>query len=146
VSLPRSPVANEIDRSLRAELSRLVRVENTALASSYNEALRDAIAIVDRHEQLRKKRSAHAIARRKAEGKKIGGDLPYGYAVGPDNETLVENPEEQRVMAAARKLRGAGNSLRVVARKLMERRMLSREGTEFHAAQIKRMTDEDEAQ
>lgn len=143
MSLSKDSPADEDDRSLRAELEGLLRPESTAHATAYNEALRDAIAIVESVEQLRQERSARAIARRKAEGKKLGGDLRYGYTIGRDGETLIEDPSEQRVIATARKLRSAGHSLREVARKLRARGMLSRDGTEFHAAQIKRMTDEE---
>lgn len=128
--------------SLRAELAALVIPEDGDHAVGYNTALRDVIAIFDRHERDRKKRSARAIAQRKDEGKKTGGDLPYGYALAPDGETLRECPAEQRVIAAARKLRATPYSLREVARRLKARNMFPREGDEFHAAQIKRMTDE----
>lgn len=129
--------------SLRAELTALALPEDGDRAVGYNAALRDVIAIFDRHERDRKKRSARAIAQRKDEGKKTGGDLPYGYELGPDGETLRESTAEQRVIAVARKLRAEGHSLREVARRLAARKMFPREGDVFHAAQIKRMTDEE---
>lgn len=132
------------ERSLRAELSALVIPENgDDHAVGYNTALRDVLAILDRYEADRQKRSARAIAKRKAAGKKIGGDIPYGYELAADGETLRESAAEQRVIAAARKLRATPYSLREVARRLKARNMFPREGDEFHAAQIKRMTDEE---
>lgn len=128
--------------SLRAELDGLVVTGDDARAAGYNAALRDVLAVFDRHESERKKRSARAIAQRTDEGKKTGGDLPYGYELAPDGETLREAKAEQRVIAAARKLRSEGHSLREVARRLQSRNMFPREGDAFHAAQIKRMTDE----
>ena len=128
--------------SLRAEIAALTIPEDSDHAVGYNTALRDVIAIYDRHERDRKKRSARAIAQRKGENKKTGGDLPYGYELAPDGETLRESQAEQRVIAAARKLR-ATYSLREVARRLKARNMFPREGDAFHAAQIKRMTDEE---
>jgi DNA invertase Pin-like site-specific DNA recombinase len=130
------------DRSLRAELAGLVIPENGDHAVGYNTALRDVIAIFDRHEADRQKRSTRALAKRKAAGKKIGGDIPYGYALAADGETLRESVTEQRVIAAARKLRADGHSLREVARRLKARNMFPREGDEFFAAQISRMIDE----
>lgn len=130
------------DQSLRAELAKLVVVKPGEHASGYNAALHDVLAILDRHESDRKQRSKQAIARRKAAGKKIGGDLPYGYELAPDGETLRESPAEQRVIAAARKLRNAGHSLREVARRLKTRDLFPREGDEFHAAQISRMIED----
>jgi len=131
------------ERSLRAELASLVIPEDGDHAEGYNTALRDVLKILDRYESDRQKSCARAIAKRKAAGKKIGGDLPYGYELAADGETLRESSSEQRVMAAARKLRAEGHSLREVARRLAARKMFPREGDEFHASQIKRMTDEE---
>lgn len=132
---------DDADRSLRDELEAL-RVDGTSEGDiGYNAAIEDVLAIVDRHEHERQTRSAHAIARRKSEGKKIGGDVPYGYELSPDGETLQTSATEQRVIAAARSLRDEGHSLREVGRRLLARGLFPREGREFHAAQIKRMTD-----
>lgn len=130
-------------QSLRAELAALVVAGDDDRSVGYNAAIGDVLKVIDRHEIDRQKRSARAIARRKAQGKKIGGDMPYGYELAPDGETLRESPGEQRVIKEARKLRAAGHSLREVARRLAARNMFPREGDEFHAAQIKRMTDEE---
>lgn len=136
-------------RSLRAELAALVIPGDSDHAVGYNTAIHDILAIFDRHEHERKKRSARAIAQRKDEGKKIGGDLPYGQEIAPDKETLQASAYEQRVIATARKLR-ASYSLREVARRLKKQKLYPREflqglskRDEFHAAQIKRMTDEE---
>ena len=129
--------------SLRADLAALVIPEDGDHAVGYNTALREVLKIFDRHESERKKRSARAIAKKKNAGKRIGGDLPYGYELAPDGETLRVCPAEQRVIAAARKLRATPYSLREVGRRLQARNMFPREGDKFHAAQIRRMTDED---
>ncbi len=131
-------------RTLRAELEAL-KVDGKGEGDvGYNAAIDDVLKVIDRHETDRQKRSARAIAKRKAQGKKIGGDMPYGYELAADGETLRESAAEQRVIKEARKLRAAGHSLREVARRLAARGMFPREGDEFHAAQIKRMTDDDE--
>jgi DNA invertase Pin-like site-specific DNA recombinase len=127
----------------RDELLGLLKTENTEQALGFNAGLRAAISLLEQHEQDRQQRSASALQQRKAEGKKTGGDVPYGYELGPDGETLRECPAEQRVIAAARKLRATPYSLREVARRLKARNMFPREGATFHAAQIKRMTDEE---
>jgi hypothetical protein len=129
-------------RSLRADLASLVVTENDAHASGYNAALRDVLMIFDRHDVARKKSSKRALAKLKHEGKKTGGDLPYGYELAADGVTLRESSSEQLVITVARELRSAGHSLRDVARCLKERGLLPRENDEFCAAQIKRLTDE----
>jgi hypothetical protein len=114
--------------SLRAELAALTLADDDPRAVVYNDHDRQRLA-------------QRAIARRKKAGKKIGGDVPYGYEIGPDGETLRASLSEQRVILAARKLRSAGLSLREVGRRLQKRGMSPREGDTFHASQIKRMTD-----
>ena len=72
-------------------------------------------------------------------GEYTGGDLPYGYSLGADGERLVENPQEQRVLSTARTLRGAGLSLRSVARELNAQGFRSRTGPQFAHVQVARM-------
>lgn len=136
--------AEALRASLRADIAKLVvEPEDGDHAIGFNAAIREVLAIFDHHERDRKKRSAHALAQRTKEGKKTGGDVPYGFVLADDGETLLEALAEQRVISAARKLRSEGHSLREVARLLATRKMFPREGAVFHAAQIKRMTDEE---
>ena len=131
------------DTSVRAELTELQKSETSEYANGFNAALNEVVKILDRHEQERLRRSARVIAQRQKEGKRIGGDVPYGWSVAPDGETLCEKLDEQRVIKTAKKLRKKGLSLRAIARKLLEEGLRPREGTEFHASQIKRLTDEE---
>jgi hypothetical protein len=129
--------------SVRVELAALMKSESTEYANGFNTALNEVIKILDRYDQERLRRSARVIAQRQKEGLRIGGDVPYGKRVAPDGETLCEALDEQRVIKIARKLRASGLSLREIARKLLAEGMRPREGTKFHAAQIKRLTDEE---
>jgi len=72
-------------------------------------------------------------------GEYTGGDFPYGYRLGPDGERLVEDLEEQKALAAAQQLRGAGFSLRCVARELNAQGFRSRTGKPFAHVQVARM-------
>src|SRR5216684_3153822 len=63
-------------------------------------------------------RTGAAMQYKASVGEYTGGDVPYGYGLAPDGEHLVDNPQEQEVLTAARKLRNAGLSLRSVAREL----------------------------
>jgi len=84
-------------------------------------------------------RTSAAMQHKASVGEYTGGDFPYGYRLGPDGEKLVENPEEQKVLTAARRLRGAGLSLRSVARELNSEGFRSRTGKQFAHVQIARM-------
>jgi DNA invertase Pin-like site-specific DNA recombinase len=84
-------------------------------------------------------RTSAAMQHKASVGEYTGGELPYGYALGADGEHLIENPEEQKVLGTARTLRGAGLSLRSVARELNAQGFRSRTGKQFAHVQIARM-------
>src|SRR5258707_13329637 len=84
-------------------------------------------------------RTSAAMQHKASVGEYTGGDLPYGYSLGADGERLVENPQEQRVLSTARTLRGAGLSLRSVARELNAQGFRSRTGPQFAHVQVARM-------
>lgn len=94
------------------------------------------------YRELRDRQGARitaALAELRATGKKTGGDVPYGYRLDRDGETLHPLRSEQRVIAAARKLREHRMSLRDIARTLADRGLRTRNGSTFDPTQIKRM-------
>jgi DNA invertase Pin-like site-specific DNA recombinase len=81
-----------------------------------------------------------AAMRHKADlGEYIGGAPPYGYRLADDGVQLVPDEREQLVLAEARRLSGAGLSLRAVARALDHLGLCSRNGRPFAAVQVQRM-------
>jgi DNA invertase Pin-like site-specific DNA recombinase len=84
-------------------------------------------------------RTSAAMQHKASVGEYTGGDFPYGYGLGPDGEKLLEDPEEQKVLTAAQKLREAGFSLRYVARELNAQGFRSRTGKPFAHVQVARM-------
>ena len=83
-------------------------------------------------------RTKAALKYKQQNGERTGG-IRYGYRVGEDGKTLIENPEEQQVINAARDLYRQSMSLQGIARELTERGFRSRTGNEFCATQVKRM-------
>ncbi len=71
-------------------------------------------------------------------GEFTGGVAPYGSCVAVDGR-LEDVASEQAVIVEARRLRGAGLSLRGVARELDRVGFVSRTGRSFMASQIARM-------
>jgi site-specific DNA recombinase len=64
-------------------------------------------------------RTSYAMKRHQANGRKMGGNAPYGFAVDPDDESrLIECPDEQGAITEARRLAEAGHGLRTIARML----------------------------
>jgi len=88
-------------------------------------------------DQLAERTSA-AMQHKKARGERVGA-VPYGKALAADGISLVDVPEEQAVVAEARKLHAAGLSLRKIASILAERGFMARNGKPFAATQIQRM-------
>lgn len=92
------------------------------LTAAYRE-LRDAYLKL--HE-LHHERITEALAERKDEGKKTGGDVPYGYRLDEDGETLIEDKAEQAVIAEVVRLREQGLSLRRIAQELWKQQLRPR--------------------
>lgn len=121
------------------------------LHSSYKELHATYLDLHKRHHE----RITEALADRKEEGKKTGGDVPYGYKLAKDGETLIEEEAEQAVIAEAVRLRQQGLSLRRIAQELWKRKMRPRKVLnlrpgrvlktkrpgEFDPTQIKRMIE-----
>lgn len=82
-------------------------------------------------------RTKNVLQHMKAEGRRVGGKVRYGYA--DEAGMLVELETEQVVVRAARELRSQGRSFAWVAEQLNARGFRSRAGTGFHAAQVRNM-------
>jgi site-specific DNA recombinase len=82
-------------------------------------------------------RTAAALAHKQARGEYTGGRAPYGHRL--EAGELVEDAGEQAVIAAARRLKAAGLSLRAIAGELLRAGMVARSGQAFTATQIQRM-------
>ena len=121
------------------------------LRGAYRELRSAYEALYEKHHE----RITEALADRKNEGKKTGGDVPYGYRLDSDGETLIEDEAEQAVIAEAVRLREEGLSLRRIAQALWKQKLRPRpvpkerrRGAlktkrfgEFDPTQIKRMIE-----
>jgi len=76
-------------------------------------------------------RTSEALQHMKAEGKRVGS-IPYGYRLGPDGETLVEDEAEQEIVEAVVTYREAGLSYRKIAARLDESGFTNRKGRRFN--------------
>jgi DNA invertase Pin-like site-specific DNA recombinase len=82
-------------------------------------------------------RTAAALAHKRARGEYTGGRAPYGHRL--EAGELVQDTGEQAVIAAARRLKAAGLSLRTIAAELHRAGMVARNGHVFTATQVQRM-------
>ena len=63
---------------------------------------------------LIRERTTEAMSYVRSQGHKTGGDVPYGYAVADDGQTLVAREQEQAMLEAIRSARQRGFSQRQV--------------------------------
>jgi hypothetical protein len=138
----------------------LTLLEDAAIEKGPVQNLRDAYkelraAYVELHKRHHE-RIADALADLKEDGKKTGGDVPYGYRLDRDGETLIEDEAEQAVIAEAVRLRDVEElSYRKIAQALLRKKMRPRpipkerrrgqlktkRSGEFDPTQVKRMID-----
>ena len=96
--------------------------------------------VAEMERNLIRERTKAAMGHLSRQNKRVGG-IPYGYKLAADGRTLLQDPEEQRVIAYARALRQDGLSLRNVSAALLAEGMRSRTGRPFDPQQIKRMIE-----
>jgi DNA invertase Pin-like site-specific DNA recombinase len=94
--------------------------------------------VAEMERNLIRERTRAAMGHLAATGKRVGG-LCYGFALGDDGKTLVQEAREQEVIALVRQLRAKGLSLRAIAQELERQGLRSRTGAPFHPQQISRM-------
>lgn len=82
-------------------------------------------------------RTKSVLQHMKAEGRRVGGKVRYGFE--DNGGMLVPVESEQRVIRAAQELRSQGRSFNWIAGKLTQLGFTSRAGTAFHAAQVQKM-------
>lgn len=84
--------------------------------------------------------TALGMARVRAEGRHLGGDVPYGYALEKDGFVyLVEEPEEQRAIANVLRLRASTMTVRAIAATMAETGFKMRNGNPFSAGLVQRI-------
>jgi DNA invertase Pin-like site-specific DNA recombinase len=97
------------------------------------------LAVLSEFERdLVSERTTTALQHKKRKGERTGS-VPLGKQLAEDGVHLVDEPEEQAAIEAARKLREQGLSLRGIAEALEHQGMLSRTKKRFDAKQVQRM-------
>ncbi len=86
-------------------------------------------------------RTSAVMQHMRTKGEYTGGWPPYGWKVGAEG-ALVEVPEEQLIIAGARRLRAEGCTLRGIA---LTMPINPRTGKSFSLTQVVRMIDSDRA-
>jgi DNA invertase Pin-like site-specific DNA recombinase len=82
-------------------------------------------------------RTREAMAYKRQNGERTGGDVPYGYRA--INGKLVQDPDEQAMLALIHRYRVQGLSIRAIVAELDRLGHRTRKGTPFQPTQIVRM-------
>lgn len=72
-------------------------------------------------------RTTAAMAHMREQGRFLG-QVPYGYDLAANGETLAVNPEEQGIIQHIQELRRTGRSLRAIAQELEQRGIRTKSG------------------
>ena len=81
-------------------------------------------------------RTRSAMQHMKSQGRVVG-QVPHGYS--RDGDSLVLNPDEQRVVGLAKSLRDKGYSLRTIADELANVGVFNRSGRQYNPKSIRSM-------
>jgi site-specific DNA recombinase len=88
-------------------------------------------------------RTRESLRYKRSVGQKCGGPVPFGFMRGEDIpgkkgpvKTLVECPEEQRILTLMKELRASGMTLAAIASELTTRGIARREGGRWNAQYV----------
>jgi DNA invertase Pin-like site-specific DNA recombinase len=85
-------------------------------------------------------RTRFALAHKRANGEKTGGDVPYGYRL--EDGQLIEDASEQKAIGLIRELHAAGYSLRKIASELEARGYATKNGnSHWHPQSVKQVLE-----
>jgi DNA invertase Pin-like site-specific DNA recombinase len=85
-----------------------------------------------------RERTTEAMHHLKTQGRKTGGDVPYGFTASAGG-TLVADVDEQAMLEAIRTARQRGYSQRQVVSELTRQGFTTRKGTAFSLMQVQRI-------
>ena len=86
-----------------------------------------------------RERTTEAMHHLKTQGRKTGGDMPYGFTLAADGTTLTADNDEQALLDAIRNARQRGLSQRGVVAELTRQGFVTRKGTAFSLMQVQRI-------
>lgn len=105
--------------------------ENIDTSSATGKMVFRLLAVLAEFERdLVSDRTKAALAHKREQGKRIG-NIPFGYELAADGETLVENERERKTLNSIRRLRDKGFSLAGVAEELNRKGIRNRRGNRW---------------
>jgi len=119
-------ISERLERSNADLVSLSERIDTTSAAGKM--VFRMLAVLAEFERDLVSERTTEAMAHKRRLGQRISGRLRFGWDLEADGITLVENPEEQRVLELIGELKAEGESLRAIAAELTKRGIPTKEG------------------
>jgi DNA invertase Pin-like site-specific DNA recombinase len=111
--------------------------ENFDMTSPYGRAMAQMASVFAELERaMIRERTRSAMSVKRARGERISGHAPFGWDFGATDH-LVENAQEQQVIARMRKLRAEGLSYRGIAVRLDDEGILPKRGKRWIHTTVK---------
>lgn len=84
------------------------------------------------------------LQRRRSEGKRVSGSVPYGFRLDTDHQTLILDEYEQSIILRIKELAKFNLSLRAIAETLDYEGLKSRTGKTLHPTTVSRVLEREE--
>jgi DNA invertase Pin-like site-specific DNA recombinase len=118
-------IADRIERAGADLVSLTERIDTTSAAGKM--VFRMLAVLAEFERDLVSERTRAALAYKASKGERIG-EIPYGFALGADGVSLVEDAEERATMADLRTMKAAGLTWREIAETLNVRGVTTKKG------------------
>jgi len=128
-------ISERLDRAGCDLVSLSERIDTTGAAGRMMFRLLAVLAEFERDQIAERTRAA--LAHKRARGEATGGETPYGWRLGPDGRTLVEDEAEAAVVAMIRAEREAGTSYARIAEGLNARGVPAKCGGRWYAKTVR---------
>ena len=128
------------DRLEKADADLVSLSEKIDTTSAAGKMVFRMLAVLAEFERdLVSERTVSALQHKRQRGGRMG-QIPYGYMVGADGDTLVPAEFEQRVIRDVQEMRLAGCTLRAIAEELVAKRIPNKSGRcSWNTTQIHRL-------
>ncbi|MCC6740931.1 MAG: recombinase family protein [Planctomycetia bacterium] len=136
-------IAERLDKADADLVSLSERLDTTSAAGRMIFRMLAVLAEFERDQIA--ERTKGAMAHLRANGKRISGRIPYGFALAPDGENLLPLPAEQESIALMRQLRMGGLTFAGIAAALEARGIPSKLGAKWTPATIRRILEREVA-
>lgn len=137
-------IAERLDKAGADLVSLTEKIDTTSASGKMVYRMLAVLAEFER--DIVSERTKAGLAHKRANGEKLGGDVPYGFTVveerrdnGHAVKTLQPDPTEQKGIALACRLHGRGKKLREIAATMEERGYLTKRGCRWDLGSLRRL-------